>query len=635
MNFIYEYDVCALVISVTLIFSFMRTKSISSKLTSSFTMVALFQVLSITFELLSIFLIRNASVIPHFIIHFVNIIHYIAMCGLPITFINCITFVIEEKKRKKLEYRKILYYIYLVQLILIITSPFTHLIFYFDENNLYHHGSLLFVIGIITTLYFVFLTVMIIKERKFLSLTQIHTLVVFIFFVFLISSIQIIYDDLLLLNFISTIAIVLVYLSWENPSNYTDREMEIFNRPAFLVIANEKMLQKKGFRIIAFKIHGLKYMNNIIGPVNKTILLKRISDLLSVATEGIPLYRLSSTKIALIVPDKDDFVDKLLERINLVFESPFRIDDVKISLQIRLVTLKCPEQADTVDDAIDIIESILKRMGENEAGTTIAANKEELNTAVREHKIQVLLKDALKNDKMYVVYQPIFSVEKQRYTTAEALVRLENKESEYIGPDEFIPVAEKNGLILQIGEYVFRKVCELIIKEKIWEKGIEYIHVNLSVIQCMQEKLYDQLFKIMDEYDLDYKYINLEVTETTAIASSEMLKANMEKMIDKKINFSLDDFGSGFSNMSTLVEYPFHTIKIDKSIIDSAFKDEKAKTILSNTIKMVKQLNMEIVAEGVESENQVKELQEMGCNFIQGYYYSKPLLKEDFLGLLK
>ena len=109
----------------------------------------------------------------------------------------------------------------------------------------------------------------------------------------------------------------------------------------------------------------------------------------------------------------------------------------------------------------------------------------------------------------------------------------------------------------------------------------------------------------------------------------------MTKLIEKNVNFSLDDFGTGFSNMSTLVEYPFHTIKLDKSIIDSAFRDEKARIILLNTIKMVKELKMQIVAEGVETEEQAHDLKEMGCDYIQGYFYSKPIGQEEFLELLK
>lgn len=635
MNFVYEYDICALVIAITLIFGFVRKKSIKTRLRSSFMMLVLFVICATLFELITIYFINHPGLVPNWLFYLIDIFHYMCNFATLVAYTNCLFFVIEERKRKKLKYRKLIYLVYHIQILIIIISPFTKFVFYLDNNLAYHHGPGLLVISGLSIFYLLTIIITMIIERKSLTTPQIFIMTLYVIMTILLGIEAMLAPEYLHMQIFSIMFVLLIYLSWYNPSNYYDKISELYNRSAFMIVANEKLIKSKKYRIIALKIHGIKYIHNIIGTDNKITLQKEISELLKTACEGYDVFVISSSKVCVIIPDDEELMEVIVERINKIFEKPFKVNELKLSFQTKMLTLNCPEQAPSVDDAIDIIETVLNKVDETETGKTIKATKDELTGAVREHKIQVLLKEALKNDGLYVVYQPIFSVENNRYTTAEALVRLKATEDGYIGPDEFIPVAEKNGLILQIGEFVFRKVCDLIISEKIWEKGIDYIHVNLSVVQCMQEKLYNQLFKIMDEYDLDYKYINLEVTETTAIASSDMLKVNMEKMIDKKINFSLDDFGSGFSNMSTLVEYPFHTIKIDKVIIDSAFKDEKAKTILRNTIKMIKQLKMEIVAEGVESEEQVNELKEMGCNYIQGYYYSKPLAKEDFMGLLR
>ena len=135
----------------------------------------------------------------------------------------------------------------------------------------------------------------------------------------------------------------------------------------------------------------------------------------------------------------------------------------------------------------------------------------------------------------------------------------------------------------------------------------------------------------MDIYNLKYSYINLEITETAAVFSSEALKNNMQKLIDHGIKFSLDDYGTGFSNITTLIDYSFHTIKLDKSLVWSAMINIKAKYALEYTIRMVKSMNMELVAEGVETNEQAIELEQLGCDFFQGYFYSKPIRQEDFL----
>ena len=211
---------------------------------------------------------------------------------------------------------------------------------------------------------------------------------------------------------------------------------------------------------------------------------------------------------------------------------------------------------------------------------------------------------------------------------------MNNDELGFVSPDEFIPIAERNGLILLIGEYVFRSVCKFILNNKLWEKGIEYIHVNLSAIQCMQEKLHEQLLSIMDFYGLDYKYIELEVTETAAIASSDTLLKNMKVLMEKNMNFALDDYGMGYSNTSSILQYPFHTIKLDKSIVWSAVKNENARKLLQHTIAMFRDMGIELVAEGVETSEMAVMLMKMKCDYLQGFLYSKPVKPREFLELI-
>lgn len=635
MNFICEYDICSLIVILTIIFSFFRKKSINTNLSKIFLGVLIFEAFSIIFELLSVYVILNPTLLPLWLMYLINIFHYVAMTGVGWSFTYCMFYIVQEKRNQKFKFKEIITGYFILETLMIVTSPFTRAIFYFDSNLVYHHGDYIFLFIIFSTLYILSDIYLVIKERKYLSNFQLFIVIIYSVFMIFVMYESAINWTRLLYNFICTASTLFIFFSFENPTSFRDKEMEMFNRTGFNLIAKEKLLNGEPYRIISFQILGLEYLTKTIGLENRNQLMKMISDLLYVACGKIPLYRLSRSKIAIIVPDDEETVQKYMKKIKYVFENPFRIEDFRIPLKIRMTNLACPRQSKSVDEAIDIIEKILKSMKKMETGTVLIADDKILEKTTREHKVKEVLKNAIQNDDLYVVYQPIYSTEKKRFVTAEALIRIKDTELGYIGPDEFIPIAEHNGLILQIGETVFRKVCQFIIKEKIWEKGIEYIHVNLSVIQCMQESLYSQLFEIMDEYGVEYKYINLEVTETSAAASSEVLKSNMNKMIEKNVFFALDDFGTGFSNMSTLIKYPFKTIKLDKSIIDTAFDDEKAKIILTNTIKMVKKLNMQIVAEGVESKTQLDELIKMGCNFIQGYYFSKPLKQNDFLELLK
>ena len=196
----------------------------------------------------------------------------------------------------------------------------------------------------------------------------------------------------------------------------------------------------------------------------------------------------------------------------------------------------------TIEDLIDLLEDSLEEKPSVDFENILHADVNLLENRRREHKIIQLLEVAVNEYAFEIVYQPIYNVDKSGYTAVEALVRYKTEEFGYIDPQEFLPLAEKNGLMLKIGSYIFREVCKFISEQKLKEKGIEEVHVNLSVIQCMQEKLYEHIFDIMDHYDIDYSYINLNVTETTTIIANEILLRNMNMMKSHNMYYSLDNY---------------------------------------------------------------------------------------------
>ena len=159
---------------------------------------------------------------------------------------------------------------------------------------------------------------------------------------------------------------------------------------------------------------------------------------------------------------------------------------------------------------------------------------------------------------------------------------------------------------------------------------LEYIELNLSMKQCVQMDLKDKVLYYLDKYDLKPEQINLEVTETAANTSQDVVDHNMSSLSDHGISFSLDDFGTGYSNISRIISLPFHIVKIDKSMTDKVF-DPKINAVLKYNIQLLKEIGMEIVVEGVETEDVLNACKDMGCDYIQGYYFSKPLPQQQFV----
>ena len=248
--------------------------------------------------------------------------------------------------------------------------------------------------------------------------------------------------------------------------------------------------------------------------------------------------------------------------------------------------------------------------------------------------MDTILKDAIENDRFEVYYQPIYSNEKNGFNSAEALLRLITPEYGFIRPDLFIPMAEESGAIHKIGLIVLEKVCRFISSDEFKKLGLDYIEVNLSVVQCMDKNLADKILSVCKKYDVNPSQLNLEITETASIFTQRNMIKNINRLFETGYSFSLDDFGTGYSNLVRIASLPLNIVKLDKSFTWTE-NSEDLKIILENTINMIKKMNMKIVVEGVETEEMLKRFKDLGCEYIQGYYFSKPLPEYDFINYIK
>ena len=634
MQFVVEYEIAAVILSLAVLFSFFRKKLVNTRLTRVFFLLIIEVILMSSVDLIAIIMNEHITKESLWLCYAVNILYYLLNADFSMIFYDCIRTSLSGNVRRN-TFHRIRYFVPIsVISLIILSSPWTHAIFYFDSALKFRTGWGYLLMYVSAAIYLLSAVYKIILLRKEASRSQRYTVYFYITMCVIAALIQGMNRSLVIIGFIAAVSTMMVFLSLVNPTNYFDKEMDLLNLTAFRDVYAQYAFKNKPFRIIGLQMIGIRFLTETIGMENKQEVLRQFSVKLKNACGKYRLYRVSGSRIYIFIPNDDKIEEQVIGRIHKVFEESILMSDFRISLTEHIVVYKYPDDSVELVDTEDLMRSTLHAIYDEEPGTVVTVDQTVLAKKSRELQILQVMKKAVRRGDFYVVYQPIFSFEQNRFTTAEALVRLENDELGEVSPEEFIPIAERHGMILQIGEFVFETVCRFVLHHKIWEKGIEYIHVNLSVIQCMQEKLADQLFRIMDLYNLDYRYINLEVTESAAIASSDVLMDNMARLIERNMNFSLDDFGTGFSNTATLIKYPFHTIKLDKGMVWDAMHNSKAEIILRNTIEMVKMLNMEIVAEGAETPEQVEKLREMGVDFVQGFYYSKPISRDDFIQLI-
>lgn len=253
-----------------------------------------------------------------------------------------------------------------------------------------------------------------------------------------------------------------------------------------------------------------------------------------------------------------------------------------------------------------------------------------LGTLKDKKDTQQLIQDAIENDRIEVFYQPIYSTEKNSFCSAEALMRIRGEDGGLIMPGRFIPVAEDDGSIVKLGKILFDKVCAFLARNREDNLGLQYIEVNLSVVQGENRNLTGEVMDIMKLHGIETDKINLEITESASVRGKEQLMGNMRILQEVGVGFSLDDFGTGQSNLDYIASMPVELVKFDRSMTQGYFESEKTRHIMRAAINMVHEMGMKVVAEGIETEEQLDSMKELKVEYIQGFYFSKPVPEDEF-----
>lgn len=250
-------------------------------------------------------------------------------------------------------------------------------------------------------------------------------------------------------------------------------------------------------------------------------------------------------------------------------------------------------------------------------------------SAERKNEIREAIERALEKQTFEVYYQPVFS-KFDEIKAAEALLRLTDEKYGEIEPDEFIPVAIEMEKMQEIGLFVIDTVARFIGDNDMERLGIRYIEVNLSVAECQNADLAKHISEILNRYEIDKSMINLQISEKSLAKHHSVLVDNMHKLNETGVNFSLDDYGSNAITLAYIMTLPFQFVKIDRSVLWAALEDKTAMQIFGASIDTLKDFSMRIVVEGVESKETADNLKKLGCDYLQGYYYAKPLCAKDF-----
>ncbi|MBO4580381.1 MAG: EAL domain-containing protein [Clostridiales bacterium] len=518
--------------------------------------------------------------------------------------------------------------------LLILSNPFTKWIFEFENLKDYARGPLLPVSYGIGILYLIYALYVMIRYRRTVSkgMEPVVWLSVSIAVVGII--VQLIYPQIMIELFCDAIALTGILLTIENEDRYIDANTMAYNRTAFLHNVDKLMGVEKNFMVVSINITNIRILERILGS---EILARAVAELVGklrqLRKHDLTVYRNSANNIAVIYIYRDgkDF-ELLSNEIKELFEGELITGHFKIELNVVLSIAKVPQDIDNKDNLIDLIEEN-HELEEN--GVTVIKGKG-LDYLKRRSMIEMELKEAVAFDNIEVYYQPIYNVATGMIDSCEALVRLVDSGIPDLKTDEFIKVAERNGMIGDIGMMVFDKTCEFLSKNKPEKYGLKYINVNLSLYQMIIDDVAVKFRETLDKHRLGTDRFVLEITETASLADNRSVDHSILRMKRAGFKFSLDDYGTGFSNLTNIRSMKFSSIKIDKSLLwNCNNKDNISSMILSNSVHMIRTMGMDVIQEGVETREQFELAKEIGVNYIQGFYISKPLPEKEFIEFLK
>lgn len=315
---------------------------------------------------------------------------------------------------------------------------------------------------------------------------------------------------------------------------------------------------------------------------------------------------------------------------------PISIGGVEFVISPLFAVVEDREKFDSVDSYFEVLSYCMNHTELFAAKQVLRVTSQHITFVNQEQEMVLAVTRAIKNDGVLVYYQPIYSTETGGYPTCEALVRIKDEKLGFISPSDFIPILERNGMIVELGELILKRVCEDYQKYEFPKLGIERVEVNLSGRQLVVPGIYKKLLGIIKDNHVPKDAILFEITESyTKESAQAYILENIKGITDNGIKLALDDFGTGYSTMINLIRLPFEIIKIDKSLLDNAMADLKSMVLLKNNVNMLKELKKKIVVEGVETSEEAKMLKNLGVHYFQGYLYSKPVSVEEYVSFLK
>ena len=521
----------------------------------------------------------------------------------------------------------------IVALLLAIINPATHWIYYFNEEGEFQRNwgeRILYGVGI---MYFLFAIILLFFYWKVIDTKTKRIMIFFFILVGFGTLVQLLMVPLHTELFSEAIAMTAVMITLENEEGRKDSRTKIYNYAALSEDIQKFFSVRRPFNLICIKMQNPMSLMRLVGPANIEMLTEQTVNYFASIVPRYTIYYIG-TGTFIILNDNSTYDECLdvAKTIKKRFNQSWRFQDRDTTFNATVFCAEIPKDLKNVKDIMMLINGPAPMEHAQMNDVFFGSG---LNYVIRRSQVEGAIINGLRKKSFEVYFQPIYNVSDLSICAGEALLRLHDSEIGDIYPDEFLPIAERSGMIFELGDFVLDEVCKFLNSGIPTEMGVETLNVNLSVVQCIQSNYAERIIELVSKYDISPSKIAFEITESAATTDFNALREFVTKLRARGFRFTVDDYGVGYSNVHSILSLDVDIIKIDRTILWEAEQSETGRIIMDSSVAMIKRMGKQILITGVETKSQITLASEFGVDYLQGYYFSNPISQNEFIGILK
>lgn len=627
-------EVFSLVVSIILLFNYRGRKWHYSRKSKFYLVCLSTTIVSIILNILCVHSIENAAgYLPRWFHMLINSGYFVLILFM-VTVVACylLEIIYEHiyEQRWMQRIRRVFIGITAAYMALVVSNPVTGFLFWFDAENHYLRGPLNRVGYYLMAVEVLIILGCALLNWKHLNDSARQVIRTLPPAVILLTIFQLLYPDNLLNGGIMVITDIIMLFNFQSHRIEVDSLTGLGNRGCLYQQMERRIRLQSYFQVIVVSLSRFNLINQHYGAKNGDAFLYEVGRWMDELSPEGQVYRMGNVEFCVLFSYRnEEQAEFWVKAVQQRFLQPWVVGEIKVVLPVRCAEVVYQGEQWNCSNIFEFINYSLRHTSGKDG--LVRFDQKLFACWNRDREVLSLLRQAVRDNRLEVWYQPLYDCKTGRYNSAEALIRMRDHDGNLISPSVFIPLAEENGLVDELTWFVLEEICRFLGGERY---GIESVSLNMSAQQFVSSDLIQRIEDCLRRYQVQPQRLKIEITERVLSEDVERMCAIINRLRDMGVCFYLDDFGTGYSNLSSLLGIPISCVKLDRSIISGYPHDKHSCIMVKTIVHLFHQMGCRIVAEGVEDELAARQLRLVGVDWIQGFYYAKPMPVDMFTAFL-